>query len=190
MGRLNKIVFCERHILPTVDQVLGLLGDATVFSKLDATASFYQVKLLGDSQELTTFITSYGRYCFCQLPFGITSVPEYFQKQVARILEGQEGVADMIGDILVFGRSHQEHDTRLSQVLSSLAKAGITLNQDRCRFGVSEVSFLRFVVLAQGIRPDPAKVEAVKAMEAPTGVAGVRLLFGMVNHLARSLQHI
>lgn len=148
------------------------------------------MKLSADSQELTTFITPYGRYCFCRLPFGITSAPEYFQKQMARILEGQEGVANMIDDILVFGRTRQEHDARLSQVLSRLAKAGITLNEDKCRFGVSEVSFLGVVVSAQGIRPDPSKVEAVKAMEAPTDVAGVRRLLGMVNHLARFLPHI
>nr|XP_050038007.1 uncharacterized protein K02A2.6-like [Dermacentor andersoni] len=165
LTQLNKVVLRERHILPTVEQVLGLLGDATVFSKLDATASFHQVKLSEDSQELTTFITPYGRYCFCRLPFGITSAPEYFQKQM-------------------------EHDARLSQVLSRLAKAGITLNQDKCRFGVPEVSFLGVVVSAQGIRPDPGKVEAVKAMEAPTDVAGIKRLLGMVNHLARFLPHI
>ncbi|XP_037529171.1 uncharacterized protein LOC119406504 [Rhipicephalus sanguineus] len=190
LTQLNKVVLRERHILPTVEQVLGLLGDATVFSRLDGTASFHQVKLSADSQELTTFITPYGRYCFCRLPFGITSAPEYFQKQMARILEGQEGVANMIDDILVFGRTRQEHDARLSQVLSRLAKAGITLNEDKCRFGVSEVSFLGVVVSAKGIRPDPSKVEAVKAMEAPTDVAGVRRLLGMVNHLARFLPHI
>ncbi|XP_037509314.1 uncharacterized protein K02A2.6-like [Rhipicephalus sanguineus] len=190
LTQLNKVVLRERHILPTVEQVLGLLGDATVFSRLDATASFHQVKLSADSQELTTFITTYGRYCFCRLPFGITSAPEYFQKQMARILEGQEGVANMRDDILVFGRTRQEHDARLSQVLSRLAKAGITSNEDKCRFGVSEVSFLGVVVSAKGIRLDPSKVEAVKAMEAPTDVAGVRRLLGMVNHLARFLPHI
>ncbi|XP_075740610.1 uncharacterized protein LOC119165085 [Rhipicephalus microplus] len=184
LTQLNKVVLRERHILPTVEQVLG---DATVFSKLDATASFHQVKLSANSQELTTFITPFGRYCFCRLPFGITSAPEYFQKQMARILEGQEGVANMIDDILVFGRTREERDARLSQVLSRLAKAGITLNQDNCRFGVSEVSFLGVIVSAQGIRPSPDKVEAIKAMKAPTDIAGVRRLLGMVNHLARFL---
>ncbi|XP_075556585.1 uncharacterized protein LOC142588643 [Dermacentor variabilis] len=190
LTQLNKVVLRERHILPTVEQVLGLLGDATVFTKLDATASFHQVKLSEDSQELTTLITPYGRYCFFRLPFGITSAPEYFQKQMARILEGEYGVANMIDDIVVFGRTRQEHDARLSQVLSRLAKAGITLNQDKCRFGVPEVSFLGVVVSTQGIRPDPGKVEALKAMEAPTDIAGVRRLLGMVNHLARFWPHI
>ncbi|XP_042148913.1 uncharacterized protein K02A2.6-like [Ixodes scapularis] len=57
LTRLNEVVLRERHILPTVEQVLGLLGDAAIFSKLDATASFHQVRLAAGSQELTTFIT-------------------------------------------------------------------------------------------------------------------------------------
>ncbi|XP_037518504.1 uncharacterized protein K02A2.6-like [Rhipicephalus sanguineus] len=190
LTRLNEVVLRESHILPTVEQVLGLIGDATVFSKLDATASFHQVKLTTDSQELTTFITPFGRYCFCRLPFGITSAPEYFQKQMARILEGQEGVANMIDDILVFGRTREEHEVRLNQVLSRLAEAGVTLNKNKCLFGVSEVPFLGVIVSAQGIKPDPAKVAAIKTMEAPKDVAGVRRLLGMINHLARFLPHI
>lgn len=190
LTRLNEVVLRERHILPTVEQVLGLIGDAKTFSKLDATAGFHQVKLAPESQELTTFVTPFGRYCFCRLPFGITSAPEYFQKQMARILEGQEGVANMIDDILVFGRDKKEHDVRLEQVLSRLSKAGITLNQDKCCFGVSEVPFLGVVVSADGIRPDPDKLEAIKTLEAPKDIAELRRLLGMVNHLARFLPNI
>ena len=83
LTRLNKVILRERHVLPTVEQCLGLLGEATVFSKLDATSSFHQVKLSPESQELTTFITPFGRYCFLRLPFGITSAPEYFQRQMS-----------------------------------------------------------------------------------------------------------
>lgn len=64
----------------------------------------------------------------------------------------------MIDDILVFGHDKKEHDARLEQVLCRLSKAGITLNQDKCCFGVSEVPFLGVVVSADGIRPDPEKL--------------------------------
>lgn len=55
---------------------------------------------------------------------------------MARILEGQEGVANMIDDIIVFGRTRQEHHVLVTQVLSHLAKAGITLNQQMLIWGV------------------------------------------------------
>lgn len=117
LTRLNEVVLRERHILPSVENILGRLGSAKVFSKLDATASFHQVKLSEESQELTTFITPMGRFCFQRLPFGICSAPEYFERQMSRILEGLKGVVSMIDDILVFGAPQQEHDQRLKQVL-------------------------------------------------------------------------
>lgn len=78
LTQLNKSVLRERFALPTVDQALGSLKGAKWFSKLDANSGFYQVQLAKDSEELTTFLTPFGRYCFTRLPFGITSAPEYF----------------------------------------------------------------------------------------------------------------
>lgn len=69
--------------------VLEQLGDAKVFSKLDATAGFHQVRLSQECQEYTTFVTPFGRYCYCRLLFGLTFAPEYFQREMARILEEQ-----------------------------------------------------------------------------------------------------
>ncbi|XP_064474289.1 uncharacterized protein LOC135388588 [Ornithodoros turicata] len=42
LTKLNKAVQRERYTLPTVEQILGQLSGAKVFSKLDATLSFHQ----------------------------------------------------------------------------------------------------------------------------------------------------
>lgn len=151
--------------------------------------SFHQVKLSKCSQELTTLITPFRRYCFQSLPFGIRSVPEYFQKQMSCILEGEEGVANVIGDILVFGRTQAEHDHRLQQVLRRLKAAGDKLNRSKCVFSTREVRFLG-VVSDKGISPDPEKTKALANLEAPTDVSGVQRLLGMANHLGHFLPHL
>ena len=80
LTRLNRHVKRERHILPSVDHVMAQIGDAKIFSKLDANSGFWQIELAPESAKLTTFITPYGRYKFNRLPFGISSAPEFFQK--------------------------------------------------------------------------------------------------------------
>ena len=85
LTRLNENVCRERHILPAVDETLAKLAGARIFSKLDATAGFWQVPLHKDSAPLTTFITPIGRYCFNRLPFGISSGPEHFQKRLTQM---------------------------------------------------------------------------------------------------------
>ena len=109
LTKLNESVCRERHILPSVEETLAQLGNAKVFSKLDANSGFWQVKLDQSSSLLTTFITPFGRYCFDCLPFGITSAPEYFQKTMTTILEGVEGVVCLMDDILIYGRDPEEH---------------------------------------------------------------------------------
>lgn len=190
LTQLNKNVKRERFVLPTVDETIALLSGAAVFSKLDANSGFHQVRLAKECQQLTTFITPYGRYCFERLPFGITSAPEYFQKRMNEILDGMPGVVNMMDDVLVFGSNQQEHDERLHRTLERLHKAGITLNKEKCQFSVKELSFLGFLVSKDGIRPDPAKVRAIADMKAPTSVAEVRRLLGLANHCSRFIPNL
>ena len=74
LTKLNENVCRERHILPSVEQVLAQIGDGKHFSKLDANSGFWQIKLDEQSSELTTFITPFERFRFNQMLFGITSV--------------------------------------------------------------------------------------------------------------------
>ena len=109
LTKLNYYIKRERHILPSVDHALAQIGNAKYFSKLDANSGFWQIELSPESSNLTTFITPFGWYKFNQLPFGISSAPEYFQKKVSKILCDTEGVVGLIDDLLVYGRTKEEH---------------------------------------------------------------------------------
>ena len=185
LTKLNQSVKRERHVLPSVDQSLAQLGGATVFSKLDANSGFWQVKLAPQSALLTTFITPVGRFCFNHLPFGITSAPEYFQRQMSTILSGLEGTVCLMDDILVHGKTRSEHDKRLAKVLEKLEEAGITLNKEKCEFAKSRVKFLGHIVDSDGVRADPDKVRAIQEMPPPSSVGEVRRFLGMVNQLSK-----
>ena len=107
MKPLHESVLREVHPMLKVDTTLAQLTGATVFSKLDANSGFWQIPLAKDSRLLTTFVTPYGRYCFNKLPFGISSAPEVFQRQMNDILSGLPGVLCHIDDVLVFGATHR-----------------------------------------------------------------------------------
>ena len=185
LTRLNRSVCRERHILPAVDHILAQLSGAKVFTKLDANAGFWQVKLSKESALLTTFITPFGRFYFNRLPFGITSAPEYFQKRMSDILTGLEGVVCMIDDVLIHGSTQGEHDRRLIAVLERLNQAKVTLNQAKCEFSKHRIKFLGQILDGSGVKPDPDKVEAIQAMKAPMNVTEVRRFLGMINQLSK-----
>ena len=154
----GMVVIPSRHILPSVEETLAKLQNARIFTKLDSNSGFWQIPLSKDSAKLTTFITPFGRFHFNRLPFGITSAPEYFQSKMSQLLEGLEGTASMMNDILVYGTNQEEHDKRLHGVLQRLRDNGITLNKDKCVFSVSFVKFLGQIVSDRGIQPDPDKI--------------------------------
>jgi len=185
LRRLNDSVQRELHQMPTVDEVLGQVSGAKLFTKLDANSGFWQVPLAADSQILTTFITPYGRYCFQKLPFGITSAPEIFQKRMSQLLDGLDGVVCLIDDILVFGATQEEHDRRLRAVLSRLQTANVTLNRSKSVFAATSVDFLGVRLSPSGIEPDDDKVKALLAIPAPTGIPSLRRFLGMANQLGK-----
>ena len=110
LTHLNQSVCREKHPLPAVEQTLAQLVDARIFSKLDTNSGFYQIPLSPEPALLTTFITPLGRYCFHHLLFGITSAPEHFQQRMSDLLSNLDGVVCMMHDILVYGRTTEEHD--------------------------------------------------------------------------------
>ena len=148
---LNESIRQEMYPMPHVNETLALLAEAKVFSKLDANSGFWQVPLAESCRHLTTFITPFGRYWFNKLQFGISSAPEFFQKQMSAILDGLPGVLCHLNDILVFGKDSQEHNVHLEVVLERICAAGITLNRQKCEFGKTTLTFLGHVINQHGI---------------------------------------
>ena len=190
LTKLNESVYRERHPLPAVEQTLAQIAGARVFSKLDANSGFWQIPLSKESSLLTTFITPHGRFCFNRLPFGITSAPEHFQRRMSVILRDLDGVVCLIDDILVHGKTQQEHDERLRAVLKRLAEVGLTLNQEKCAFSQKQVKFLGQILTAEGIQSDPDKIAAIIGMREPTTIKELRRFLGMTNQLSKFTPHL
>ena len=178
LTKLNLSVKRELHPLPAVDQVLAQLAGAKVMSKLDANSGSWQIPLSPESAKLTTFITPYGRYCFHRLPFGISSAPEHFQRRMSDILTGLPGVVCTMDDILMHGKTREEHDTHLRDVLNRLQDAGMTLKKEKCQFAQTSLKFLGHIIDSERIRPDPNKVQAILDIQTSANVGDVRRWHG------------
>ena len=175
---ISESVIRELHPYPTVDETLGQLTEAAVFSNADANSGFWQISLHRESRLLTTFITPFGRYCFNKLPFRICTAPEHFQKQMSNILYG------LIDNVLKFGKDQREHDTRLYTVLRILEKAGVTLNPVKSVFSRRNVKFLGHLIDRDSIRPDPEKIAAIVKMQALTNISELTHFVDMINQFA------
>ena len=128
MRQANTAVLRERYPTPTVEEVLHDINGSTVFSKLDLRWGFHQVELDAASRNITTFAVEDGLYRFKCLMFGLSSAPEKYQKIIQQVISGCAGALNIADDIIVYGRTLEEHDTNLFRVLNRLQDRGLTLN--------------------------------------------------------------
>ena len=188
--KLNTAIKRERYIIPTLDDILHKLQGSKVFSKLDATAGFHQLKLDDSTAKLTTFISPFGRYFYRRMPFGISSAPEIFQRTIESILQNQDHVIVYFDDILVHSENIEMHKKHLKETVDKLHASNLKLNQEKCEFFKDEIEFLGYIINQHGSKPDPKKVEAICQMPEPENLDDVRRLLGMVNFLCKYLPNL
>lgn len=182
---LNRAVRRAHFQLPTVSELAARLHGARYFSVLDANSGFWAVQLDEPSTDLCTFATPFGRYQFLRLPFGINCASEVFHGKMRQLLEDLEGTDSFVDDIIVWGKSKQEHDARLNALLRRAREINLKFNKDKCKLCVQEVTYLGHVFDENGMRPDCNKVKAIKEMPEPKDRKDLERFLGAVNYLSK-----
>ena len=119
------------------------------------------------------------------MPFGIHSAQEVFHKRLHELFHDLDGVETDIDDILVWGRTVEEHDERLEKTLQRARQSNLKLNPGKCKIRCTEVLYIGHVLTGDGLKPDASKLEAILEMPAPEDKHGVQPLLGMVNYVAK-----
>lgn len=73
-------------------------------------------------------------------------------------------------DILIHGKSQEEHNRRLESVLTRLKKHGLVLNESKCSFSTSKVKFLGHIIENETVKVDPERIEALKKFPTPKSI--------------------
>lgn len=85
--------------------------------------------------------------------------------------------------------SHEQHLNHLRQLLNVLREAKFQANPGKCVFGEPQVFYLGYMVSKNGIKPPPAKIEAIQSFPRPEQATELRRFLGMTNYYHRCLPH-
>ncbi len=160
MRQVNKSIKRERHITPTINEVINDLNGAKIFSKLDLNQGYNQLELAPESRYLTTFSTHLGLRRFRILKFGINCAAEIFQNAIREALSGLKGALNISDDILIYGTDDDDHDANLEAALERLRERGLTLNKGKCIFKKKSLIFQGYVFSEHGISTRPSKSDS------------------------------
>ncbi|CAH2107517.1 unnamed protein product [Euphydryas editha] len=190
MRRANSAILRENHPLPCMENLLPKIKKAQYFSKLDIKNAFHQVELHPDSRYLTTFITSNGLYRYKRLMFGVTCAPELFQKILEKMLIRCEGAVNFIDDILIWGSTEEEHDSRLTKVKDILKENNVLLNQDKCIYKVEKINFLGHELTSKGVKPLPKYIKSISEFRVPKTIEELQSFLGLVNYINKWIPNL
>lgn len=95
-----------------------------------------------------------------------------------------------IDDVVVYAPTKELHDLRLRKVLDRFRQFSITLNKDKCKFGVTEIEFDGHRLSAAGIKPMHNKIESVKQFRNPKSTEEVQSFLGLVNFVGKFIPNL
>lgn len=98
------------------------------------------------------------------LPFGLTNAPAIFQRHINQVLREELNQKEMnyMDDILIIGKTREEHRTKIRRVLTILIKARLKTKQSKCEFEKKKVTFLGYCIEREGICPTKKKLQILK----------------------------
>lgn len=106
--------------MPNPEEILTQISGAKIYSKLDLSAAYSQLKVNKSSQELLTINTHKGLFRYQRLAYGITSAGSLFQSTMDQILAGLKGTAFYIDVILLHAKSYSEMEILVDAVINRL----------------------------------------------------------------------
>ncbi|UYV77037.1 K02A2.6-like [Cordylochernes scorpioides] len=187
---LNPWIKMEYRQLPAPEGIIADITKSPIYTVLDAKSAFWQIKLDEKSSSLLTMATPYGYYRFHRLPFGICSAPEVFYKKMQSMFTGIEGVKVYMDDIIIYGNSLTEHNSRLITVLEIARKNNLKFEFNKMQLAQEKVKFIGHEISKNGISADPSKLEAIQKIKRPMDKTSLQRFLGTVNYLAKFMHNL
>ena len=96
------------------------------------------------------------------------------------LLQRIPGIIVYLDDVLITGKTEEEHFCSMEKVLSKLKEAGLRLKQKKCWFMNSSVTYLGHKIDSQGLHPLKEKVQALREAPAPRNLTQLKAYLGLL----------
>ncbi|XP_050505429.1 uncharacterized protein LOC126883802 [Diabrotica virgifera virgifera] len=188
--KVNEKTIDDRYRIPHISDILDKLGRCQYFTTLDLASGFHQIEMAEEDIPKTAFNVENGHYEYLRMPFGLKNAPSTFQRMMDNVLKGLQGEICLVymDDVIVYSTSLQEHIVNLTKVFQRLREARLKIQVDKCEFLKKQVNFLGHVVTQQGIKPNPAKIEAIEKYPIPKTTKEIRGFLGLLGYYRKFIR--
>ena len=176
----------DRHIIPTLPEILDKVGHAAVLSKVDLTSGFHQIQVDHQSRDFTTFLSPKGKFHFTRMPFGLKNAPSHFQRCMEKVLEPVvDCCAVYIDDIVIFSTNWNDHLVHLARVFDCFRQANLTAKLTKCSFGKTKLQYLGHTIGSGQVAVPEQRVAALANYIRPITKKTLRSFLGCISYYRR-----
>lgn len=210
--KVNERIKDDKFPLPNISEIFDSLSGAIYYSHLDLFSGYYQMELSEESRKYTAFCTPQcqvtkpnvnsineennantcsGQYQMKRMPMGLKTSPNAFSRMINIAMSGLafDKCFVYLDDLIVFGRSLDDHNKNLFDVFSRLRKVNLKLNPQKCDFLKREILYLGHVITADGILPDPSKIKVMAEYPIPKNLDEVKRFVAFSNYYRKFISN-
>jgi len=189
--KLNAVSHKDAHPLPDIREALDSLKGARHFAVLDLLNGYWQIENSERAKERSAFCCRRGLFEFTRMSFGLCGAPATFARAMQTILRGELWKICLcyLDDIIIFGSTELELLERFRTVLDRLRDAGLKIKPSKCLLFQTEIQYLGHLVTADGIKPLPDKMVAIKNFPEPKCLRDVRAFYGLASYYRRFVKN-
>lgn len=187
---VNEFLEDVPYPFPRIQDIFQSLQGGQLFTKLDFSGAYNQLVLDEETACKLAWSTHKCIFKANRLPFGTKPACALFQREVEKTLQGCKNTLNLLDDIVVTGRSVEEHVQNLNEVLSRLQNSGFKLNASKCEFFKEEIRYLGHVVNKDGLKKCSEKLRTVVEAPKPSNVTELRAFVGMVNYYGNFVKNL
>ncbi|MCO5597213.1 hypothetical protein L7F22_051289 [Adiantum nelumboides] len=178
---LNQVTIKNKYPISRIDKLLDRLHGSKIFTKIDLCSGYYQIRIKESDIPKTAFNTRYGHYEFTVMSFGLTNAPASFNRLMQDIFIPylDDFVLVFFDDILIYSKDEADHEGHVRKVLEILHQHQLYAKESKCTFCSPQVSYLGFIISADGISVDTEKIKDIVEWPQPSSVSKVRGFLGI-----------
>lgn len=186
---LNAQTVFDAFPLPLIDNLIGKLNNARVFSKIDFTQFYHQIPLVDSDRPKTAFFADNQLWQYRRMPFGLKNAVAACSRIMQNIFKDIPNCVIYLDDILVYGSDKASHDAALLNVLNLIREHGLGLNRKKCSFNLNSIDFLGFFIENGTLKPSENRISALINFPFPGDLKSLERFMGMATYFCKFVPH-
>lgn len=184
-----RVITRDMHMIPLIVDILGRMAGHSLFGEFDLSDAYLQFPLDETSQPLTAFTWEGQQWVFTGCIYGLSSIPNFFQRIMSRIFIDLPYVRPYLDNLPFASHNWDEHTDQALMIIERLNSVNLRLKPSAMKIGYSAMRCLGHLVTRNGVALDPDKQSALRDFQLPTTGAAMRTFLGFTGFLRAHVRH-